>query len=243
LGASQLLTVESLVAGYGSSDILHGVSLAVNEGEIVSIIGPNGAGKSTLLKAVYGMADVRAGSVRVSGRAMTGSDTRTRLDAGVALVLQGRCNFPAMTVSENLEMGAFVVPGDLMEERRSHVHGLIPLLRDRSRAKAGQLSGGQQQLLEIGMMLMVAPRLLMLDEPTLGLDAANNRFVLDHVRQLAQSGLGILMVEQNARQALTISDRAMVLADGECRHEGSAVDVLDDPAVAALYLGTPEAGQ
>lgn len=225
-------------AGYGPVEVLRDVSLYLNAEEIVTIIGPNGAGKSTFLKAVYGMADVHDGSIEMNGVGIDKLDTRATLHQGLALVLQGRCNFPELTVAENLEMGGFTVPSREVESRRSAVVDLLPLLGERAKAKAGQLSGGQQQLLEIGMMLMVEPRVLMLDEPTLGLDPKNVDLVLSHVRGLAESGLGILMVEQNARQALNVSDRGYVLADGRNQVEAPAASLLDNPTVATLYLGT-----
>lgn len=234
----QLLQVTGLFAGYGQVEVLRDVSLHLNAGEIVTIIGPNGAGKSTFLKAVYGMADVHNGSIEMNGVGIDKLDTRATLRQGLALVLQGRCNFPELTVAENLEMGGFTVPSREVEGRRSAVVELLPLLGERAKAKAGQLSGGQQQLLEIGMMLMVEPRVLMLDEPTLGLDPKNVDLVLSHVRGLAESGLGILMVEQNARQALNVSDRGYVLVDGQNQIEAPAASLLDNPTVAALYLGT-----
>ncbi len=240
MGASTILSIESLYAGYGAVDVLRDVSLNVDRGEVVSVIGPNGAGKSTLLRAIYGMADVRSGRIAIDGRELKGASTSARIEAGVALVLQGRCNFPSMTVLENLEMGGFTLPRSRVAERRQAVCDLLPLLAERSGAKAGQLSGGQQQLLEIGMMLMVQPSVLMLDEPTLGLDGANSSFVLELVRTLADSGLAVLMVEQNARKALAVSHRALVLADGRSHMEGPAKSILNDPTVAQLYLGSEQ---
>lgn len=233
-----LLRVNGLFAGYGPVEVVKGASLNVDHGEIVTIIGPNGAGKSTFIKGIYGMADVTGGTVEISGEQVAGMKTEQLLRRGMALVLQGRCNFPEMTVVENLDMGAFTVPPNEVEERKERVFALLPLLKERAKAKAGQLSGGQQQLLEIGMMLMVKPRLLILDEPTLGLDPRNVELVFEYIVDLARSGLGVLMVEQNARQALEVSDRGCVLVDGQTRIESRADQLLDDPAVAALYLGT-----
>lgn len=237
LAESGLLVVNELHAGYGDTHVLHGISMSVAPGETVSIIGPNGAGKSTLLRAIFGMADVHAGSVSIGGHLLTGRDTRSRLKAGAALVLQGRCNFPEMTVEENLEMGGFTIARSTIPRRRQQVYDLLPVLQDKAHVKGGRLSGGQQQLLEVGMVLMILPRLLMLDEPTLGLDPRNSGVVLDQVRHLAASGLGLLIVEQNVRQVLAVSDRALVLADGESHMEGPAESVLEDPTVASLYLG------
>lgn len=237
--AEGLLVIDRLVAGYGASRILHGVSLEVGRGEVVAVIGPNGAGKSTLLRASVGMADIFDGAVRLDGVDLAGRDSARCLRAGLAIVLQGRCNFPAMTVGENLRMGGFTAPPREVGPRMAEVMARIPLLGQLARQPAGTLSGGQQQLLEIGMILMTRPRALLLDEPTLGLDPANARVVLRTVSDLAADGMAVLVVEQNARQALAVAHRGYVLADGRNRHTGRADAILDDPEVQALYLGSP----
>lgn len=235
-----LLELHDIVAGYlPGVNVLQGVSLHVRSGELVSLIGPNGAGKSTVLRTISGLLRPARGSVRFDGREITGWRPDLVLRKGIAHVPQGHSAFPEMTVHENLLMGAYSLP-DRAERRRrlERVYGLFPLCAERRDERAGNLSGGQQKVLEIGRALMMTPRMMLLDEPTLGLAPKMARMVFDTIRRLRDDGgITILMVEQNAKSALAISDRAYVLELGRERLEGPAQTLLRDPQVAQLYLG------
>lgn len=233
-----VLIVEDLVAGYGSSRVLDGVSFSLGQGEIVSVIGPNGAGKSTLLKAIFGLAEVRGGTISLAGEAIQGIAPKRRLSKGVAIVLQGRSNFPEMTVRENLELGGFTLSARDTKERIQKIYERFPLLGERSSARARTLSGGQQQLLEMGIALMLRPRVLLVDEPSLGLDPKNSRTVFGLLREIREvDNVAILVVEQNASQALKSSAWAYVLDQGKNRVDGPAAALLEDETVKTLYLG------
>jgi branched-chain amino acid transport system ATP-binding protein len=231
------LVVSGLCAGYSDIQVLREVSFALQSGTVTTVIGPNGAGKSTLLKSIFGIARVTAGSVELDGRPLLNLSNRALLAAGVAIVPQGRCNFPRMTVQENLEMGAFTL--DRVPGRRAieAAYQRFPMLAQKRAQQAGVLSGGQQQILEIAMAMLVDPSLLLIDEPSLGLAPITLADVLDEVSSIALRGVTVLMVEQNARQALLRSDRGIVLELGRKALEGTGQELLDDPRLAELYLG------
>jgi len=235
---TDLLVAESITAGYGSVDILHGVTLRVTSGEIVSIIGPNGAGKSTAFKAIVGFLRPRDGRVVFDGADITGLRPDLVLRRGLAYVPQGRIVFPQMTVLENLEMGAFIE----RDPRRvaaalEQVYGLFPILAERRRQKAGTMSGGEQQMVAIGRALMTTPKLIMLDEPSLGLSPKFVTLIFEKLVEMKGAGYTLMLVEQNAVRALAIADRGYVLELGANRFEGEGRRLLADPEVKRLYLG------
>ena len=233
-----LLELHDIHAGYGKMEILHGITLAVEAGQIVSIIGPNGAGKSTVFKAVFGLLPVRPGRVLFAGEEVTNRSPEALLRQGMAFVPQGRNVFPLMTVEENLLLGAYIrkrSPALLAAVER--VHETFPVLREKRKARAGDLSGGQQQMLEMGRALLLQPRLILLDEPTLGLAPLVFKEIFRIIESLRQQGQTILMVEQNAAKALEVSDYAYVLELGKNRYEGSGQAIRNDERVKRLYLG------
>jgi branched-chain amino acid transport system ATP-binding protein len=234
---SVALAIEDLVAGYGEADVLRGITADIPAGRITTVIGPNGAGKSTLLKAVFGLLKISQGSIRFGERELVGLHSEVILRSGIALVPQGRCNFPVMTVQENLEMGAFTRSDRDVNTDIGRLYEQFPMLAQKRSALAGYLSGGQQQILEMGMALMQRPRLLLLDEPSLGLSPQMLGEVFDRIRAINASGVTVLMVEQNARQALALSDWGIVLELGRERLQGHGSTLLDDPEVKRLYLG------
>ena len=225
-----------MVAGYGETEILHGVSIAVDEGEVVTIIGPNGCGKSTLLKAIVGLVRVWNGNVTFRDREISGAPPETIVRAGLCYVPQTSNVFPSLSIRENLEMGAFV-RRDRFQERIDEMFDVFPDLAVQPGRKAGSLSGGQRQMLAIARALMLDPSLLLLDEPSAGLSPAMMDTMFGLVRQINQTGVALLMVEQNARQALGMSHRGYVLVAGEKRLEDTGRDLLENPEVATLYLG------
>jgi branched-chain amino acid transport system ATP-binding protein len=232
------LELRDVVAGYGEIEVLRGVSFSANAGEITCLIGPNGAGKSTVLRTVAGLLRARRGGITAAGREVTGLSPREIFRLGVSFVPQGRCNFPFMTVLENLEMGCFI----LRARRESHrrVEGILerfPILAARRRQKAGTLSGGEQQILEMARALLLEPRVLLIDEPSLGLAPKMAETVFQEIIKLRGAGVAVVMVEQNARRALEFTDRAFVLELGRVRFEGSGREILDDAQVRRLYLG------
>lgn len=233
-----LLQVNDLSAGYlPGVDVVRGANLHVDIGELVGIIGPNGAGKSTLIKAIFGLVDVRGGTVILRDKDMTGKAGHELVQAGVGYVPQRANVFPSLTVRENLAMGLFTDPHK-WDERVPAVHKLFPLLAERSDQKAGSLSGGERQMVAMGRALMTAPSLLLLDEPSAGLSPANQDLVFSRVREIADSGVSILMVEQNARRCLEIADRGYVLDQGANAYTGTGAELLHDEKVIGLYLGT-----
>ncbi len=231
------LVISGLHAGYGDVEVLRGIDLTVQAGLITTIIGPNGAGKSTLLKAIFGMANVTAGSVRLGNRELLHLSNRQLLQAGVSFVPQGRCNFPRMTVQENLEMGAFTLGRAVATRAIASIYDQFPMLAQCRRRPAGVLSGGEQQILEMSMALLVRPRILLIDEPSLGLAPLTLNEVLDKVETIRRTGVTVLMVEQNARQALRRSDRGVVLELGRKVMEGTGAEMLADPHLGQLYMG------
>ena len=231
-----LLEACGVVAGYGETEILHGVSITVDEGEVVTIIGPNGCGKSTLMKAIVGLVRVRTGSVTFRGQEISSSPPETIVRTGLCYVPQTNNVFPSLSIRENLEMGAFVRRDDF-RGRIDDMFQVFPDLAVQPGRKAGSLSGGQRQMLAIARALMLDPALLMLDEPSAGLSPAMMDNVFERVREINQTGVALLMVEQNARQALGMSHRGYVLVAGEKRLEDTGRDLLNNPEVASLYLG------
>jgi neutral amino acid transport system ATP-binding protein len=232
-----LLELHSVVAGYEEVEVLRGVSLAVREGEIACVIGANGAGKSTLLRTVFGMVVPRAGAVRFAGEEIGGRPPTDVLRRGLGYIPQGRCNFPAMSVEENLEMGAYLRRDARVRDDIEALLVRFPMLGAKRRDPAGTLSGGQQQILEMAMALLLQPRLLMVDEPSLGLDPRMVEIVFDTIIAINRQGTTLLMVEQNAKKALSVSQRGFVLELGRNRFEGTGADLLDNPDVRQHYLG------
>ena len=233
-----LLRVREVEAGYGKVPILHGVSLDVQAGEIVSVIGPNGAGKSTVLKAILGMIKPAGGEILLGGEPIQGLRTDLVVRRGVGYVPQGRIVFKAMTVVENLEMGAYTVR-DKARARRTmeQLFAIFPRLAERRRQAAGTLSGGEQQMLAMGRALMAEPRLVLMDEPSLGLAPMFVELVFAKIEELKAAGITLLLVEQNAARSLAISDRGYVLDLGRNRFAGSGAELLADERVRRLYLG------
>jgi branched-chain amino acid transport system ATP-binding protein len=235
---SALLKVEDLAAGYGDVPVLHGVDLEVSEGEVVSVVGANGVGKTTLLKAISGLVSVTAGRVAFDGRELGRLKASAIVAAGVVMVPEGRRLFPELTVWENIRLGAYHrTARKEMAATMDEVLELFPRLADRREQAAGSLSGGEQQMCALARGLMARPRLLMLDEPSLGLAPAVVETVFGLVRTLAERGLTVLLVEQNVGDALEMSDTAYVLEQGRVAMKGSAATVLDDPGVRSAYLG------
>ena len=233
-----LLVAEHLTAGYGRIDILHDVSLAVRPGEIVSIIGPNGAGKSTSFKAMVGFLRPRQGRVVFNGEDITGLRPDLVLRRGLAYVPQGRIVFPQMTVLENLEMGGFIERDrSRLAAALERVYTLFPLLGERRRQKAGTMSGGEQQMVAMGRALMTDPRLILLDEPSLGLAPKFVTLIFEKLVAMKATGYTLMLVEQNAARALAVADRGYVLELGRNRFEGAGPQLLADPDVKRLYLG------
>jgi branched-chain amino acid transport system ATP-binding protein len=236
--SARLLELDDVSAGYGPIQILHGVTLHVNEGEIVSVIGPNGAGKSTTFKVVMGLIRYLGGTMRFAGEDLVGIRPDRVLARGLGYVPQGRVVFGQMTVRENLEMGAYLERDKAkIRAAMEWVFALFPRLGERKRQVAGSMSGGEQQMLAMGRALMMRPRMLMLDEPSLGLSPRLVDEVFDKVVELARSGLTVMLVEQNAARALEVSDRAYVLELGRNRFEGAGRELLDNPEVSTMYLG------
>jgi ABC-type branched-subunit amino acid transport system ATPase component len=234
-----LLEVEDIYAGYQGFDILKGVSLHVNPGEIVCVIGPNGAGKSTVFKALYGFIGIRQGRVIYDGQEITDVRPQGMLRVGVTMVPQLRSVFPQMTVLENLELGMFLERDrQRIRQRIAYICDLFPRLGERARQKAGTMSGGEQRMLEIGRALMWEPKLIMMDEPSAGLAPIITSAIFAQIRRLNKElGLTILMIEQNARQGLEISDRGYVLELGENSYQGSGQELINNEEVRRAFLG------
>ena len=231
-----LLEARAVYGGYGGADILNGVDLGVDQGQIVVIIGPNGAGKSTAMKAIFGLVRVRAGTVRFAGEDITGARPDQLVPKGMSYVPQERNVFPSLTVQENLDMGAFVRTDDHSAELEQ-VLEIFPLLRERRRQPAGQMSGGERQMVAIGRALMIRPRLLLLDEPTAGLSPKFIDLIFERILAINARGISVLMVEQNARKALGLAHRGYVLVGGANRHDDTGPNLLANPEVAEMFLG------
>ena len=232
-----VLVLDEVVAGYDEVEVLRGVSLVVRAGDVVSIIGANGAGKSTLLRTVFGMVAPRAGRIRFAGEDIGGRPPVEVLKRGIGYVPQGRCNFPAMTVDENLQMGAYLRRDDRIRHDIDALLARFPMLAGKRQSPAGTLSGGQQQILEMAISLLLRPKLLLVDEPSLGLDPRMVEVVFDTIAEINRGGTTILMVEQNAKKALSVSHRGFVLELGRNRFEGTGRELLENPDVRQHYLG------
>ncbi len=233
-----LLRAERLTAGYGKMLILHGVTLEVRHGEMVSVIGPNGAGKSTAFKTIVGFLRPSDGRVVFDGQDITGLRPDQVLHRGLAYVPQGRIVFPQMTVLENLEMGAYIErDGRRIREALERVYVLFPILAARRRQRAGTMSGGEQQMVAIGRALMTTPKLVLLDEPSLGLSPKFVALIFERLSEMKRAGYTLMVVEQNAARALAVADRGYVLELGKNRFEGTGDALLTDPEVKRLYLG------
>jgi ABC-type branched-subunit amino acid transport system ATPase component len=227
-----------VTAGYGGGDILKQVSLDVPRGSITCVVGPNGAGKSTLLATISGLLRPGQGEIEFDGAPISGLTPRAILGRGLAQIPQAHSLFGEMTVRENVEMGAFTINDDALVAERLHaVEELYPIVRDRAGEKAGSLSGGQQRLVEFARCLMLDPELIMLDEPSMGLDPQTRGMVFAMVQEMNRRGKTILLVEQNARAGLRLSSHGVVLENGRVRLTGSGTDVLEHPEIGALYLG------
>jgi branched-chain amino acid transport system ATP-binding protein len=232
-----LLEVDALEAGYDDALVLRGVSLAVDAQEIVAVIGPNGAGKSTMLKAVYGLVTLHAGSVRFDGADVTGMRPDRLTRRGLNFVPQTDNVFPTLTLAENVHVAALVLPKGERRAAIQRMRELFPIVAERRRQRAGTLSGGQRKLVALARAMVTQPRLLLLDEPSAGLSPQAMDLVFDKLVEINARGIGIVMVEQNARRALALAHRGYVLDTGRNAIEGSGADLLDDPQVAQLYLG------
>jgi len=234
---STLLKVDNIHVYYGAIHAIKGISFEVNEGEIVTLIGANGAGKSTTLNTVAGLLKPREGSITLEGQSLLGIPAHKLINHGMALCPEGRRIFQTMTVRENLEMGGFSRPNEEIDASIEDVFVRFPRLKEREKQIAGTLSGGEQQMLAMGRALMSKPKLLMLDEPSMGLAPILVEQIFDIIKELHEAGTTILLVEQNAQMALSIADRAYVLGTGMITMSGAAADVLADDRVRAAYLG------
>ena len=230
------LVADQLRGDYGGADILNGCSLSVDKGEVAVIVGPNGAGKSTAMKALLGMLDLNQGSVTLGGKDITHMSPQDRVGQGIAFVPQTHNVFAGMTVEENLEMGAFLRNDDITGTMEQ-IYDLFPILKEKRRQNAGELSGGQRQQVAVGRAMMTQPSVLMLDEPTAGVSPIVMDELFDRILEVKQQGIAVLMVEQNAAQALNIADKGYVLVSGANKHTGSGEELLADPVVRRTFLG------
>ena len=226
----------NMTGGYGGADILHDCTIGVDLGEIAVVVGPNGAGKSTAMKAVFGMLDLREGAISIGDHDITALSPQARVREGMAFVPQTSNVFTTMSVEENLEMGAFIRDDDI-EATKRQVFDLFPILEEKRRQPAGELSGGQRQQVAVGRALMTQPKVLMLDEPTAGVSPIVMDELFDRIIEIARTGIAILMVEQNARQALNIADKGYVLVGGRNRYTDTGEALMADPEVRRAFLG------
>lgn len=232
-----LLKVDAVTSGYGDTEILTDVSMEVGEKEIISIIGPNGAGKSTLMKTVFGLLHPKKGSVTLGDRDISQFEPYKIVRERMCYVPQVENVFAALTVEENLEMGAFVVDEHDLTERKERVYEMFPKLYERRRQDAGKMSGGERQMVAMGSALMIDPKLILLDEPSAGLSPKLVDEIFGHIVRINEMNIAIMMVEQNAKQSLEMAHRGYVLASGENRYEGKGQEMLKDPEISRLYLG------
>ena len=232
-----ILEIKNLVVSYGGIEAVKGIDLKVEEGKIVTLIGSNGAGKSTTLKAVAGLVRPKSGEILLNDANLVGKSTDQIVSSGVTLVPEGRRVFAHMTVEENLEMGAYTRPNSSIEGNLEHVYELFPRLKERSKQISGTLSGGEQQMLAMGRAMMSEPKLLMLDEPSMGLAPILVEQIFDIIRELHKAGATILLVEQNAQMALQVANRAYVLETGKITLSGSGKELLESDSIKKAYLG------
>lgn len=233
-----LLELHNIFAGYDGGDVLKGIDLTVEQGTTTCIVGPNGAGKSTILRVLSGLLKPRLGEITFQNDSIVGLTPRQILARGIVQVPQNHSLFPAMTVQENVRLGAFTLHDHALVERRlQEVEEMFPIVKSRARDKAGSLSGGQQRLVEFARCLMLDPQVILLDEPSMGLDPRTFKQVIETIKLMQSSGRTILLVEQNARTGLSISDNGVVLESGRVRLKGSHTDILNNPEVGHLYLG------
>ncbi|MFK4723731.1 branched-chain amino acid transport system ATP-binding protein [Bradyrhizobium niftali] len=229
------LSIKGLRAGYGSLDILNGVDLDVPQGQFVALMGPNGAGKSTLLKTLYGMTTVKGGSINWQGKDISALKSRAILAEGLSWVPQGRCNFPVMTVDENLQMAAYTLRDSKVKAERDYVYDLFPILKTRRNTLAGNMSGGEQQLLEVAMAVLQRPKILLVDEPSVGLSPTAIGIVFDELLRINAAGQTILLVEQNTKKAMAVAQRAVILRLGKVIWDGRPADITHDE-LGELFL-------
>ena len=227
---------EKMTGGYGGPDIINSCTIKVDKGEIVTILGPNGAGKSTAMRALLGMLNLRQGIITINEEDISNLSPQDRVRKGIAFVPQNRNVFTGMSVEENLEMGAYI-RDENFQGTIDEIYKLFPILKEKRNQFAGQLSGGQRQQVALGRALMIKPSVLMLDEPTAGVAPKVMDELFDHIIKIRDTGVAILMVEQNARQALNIADRGYVLVTGENRYSGTGKELLNDPRVRSSFLG------
>jgi branched-chain amino acid transport system ATP-binding protein len=233
-----LLQLTNVIAGYGGGDVLRGVNLRIEEGTITCIVGPNGAGKSTVFTVISGLIRPRTGQILFKGQSLVGLSPQQILMRGLVQVPQNHSLFPAMTVRENVELGAYMLRDrSVVSQRYDEVQDLFPIVRERAHEQAGSLSGGQQRLVEFARCLMLDPSLVLLDEPSMGLDPKTLKEVFKTIITMKEAGRTILLVEQNARAGLRLADHGIVMESGQVRLDGPSANVLNNPEISTLYLG------